>query len=80
VTAKRHCYMVTRCWSSVLIAPNDFEQLGRIFEHAPGFMAVVEGPDLRFAVANQAFRKLVGRSDLIGKTLTGALPTPRCRT
>jgi PAS domain-containing protein len=59
---------------------NDFEQLGRIFEHAPGFMAVVEGPDLRFAVANQAFRKLVGRSDLIGKTLTGALPTPRCRT
>ena len=51
-----------------------------MFEHAPGFMAVVEGPDLRFAVANQAFRKLVGRSDLIGKTLTGALPTPRCRT
>ena len=53
---------------------NDVEQLGRMFEHAPGFMAVVEGPDLTFAVANQAFRKLVGRNDLIGKTLTEALP------
>jgi PAS domain S-box-containing protein len=53
---------------------NDVEHLGRMFEHAPGFMAVVEGPDLRFAVANQAFRKLVGRNDLIGKTLTEALP------
>lgn len=45
-----------------------------MFERAPGFMALVEGTNLRFIVANAAFRKLVGRQDLIGKPLTEALP------
>jgi len=53
---------------------NDAERLKLMFEHAPGFMAIVEGADLRFSVANTAFEKLVGRSDLIGKTLVEALP------
>ena len=53
---------------------NNVEGLSKLFEHAPGFMALVEGTDLRFAATNQAFDKLVGRSDLIGKTLTEALP------
>ena len=50
------------------------ERLGLMFEHAPGFMAVVEGPELRFTVANIAFKKLVGRGDLVGKKFTEALP------
>jgi len=37
-------------------------------------MAVVEGADLRFTVANAAFKKLVGRGDLVGKPLVEALP------
>jgi hypothetical protein len=49
-------------------------RLGSLFEHAPGFMAVVEGPELRFTVANASFKKLVGRGDLIGKPLVEALP------
>ena len=53
---------------------NNIEGLSKLFEHAPGFMALVEGTDLRFAATNKAFNKLVGRSDLIGKTLTEALP------
>lgn len=53
---------------------NDAERLKLMFEHAPGFMAIVEGADLRFSVTNTAFEKLVGRSDLIGKTLVEALP------
>jgi hypothetical protein len=52
----------------------DLERLSLMFGHAPGFMALVEGTDLRFAIANRAFEKLVGRSDLVGKTLTEALP------
>jgi hypothetical protein len=52
----------------------NIEQLAKLFAHAPGFMALVEGSDLRFTVANEAFQKLVGRSDLIGKTFTDALP------
>ena len=53
---------------------NDVQRLDRMFAHAPGFMALVEGRDLRFAVTNRAFEKLVGRHDLIGKRLTEALP------
>lgn len=50
------------------------ETLGRMFDRAPGFMALVEGADLRFTVANKAFQDLVGRSDLLGRPLTEALP------
>src|SRR5512132_1024868 len=50
------------------------ERLQLMFEQAPGFMALLEGPDHRFAVANPAFRDLVGQSDLVGKTLADALP------
>lgn len=53
---------------------NDLEYLGRMFERAPGFMALVQGNNLQFALANKAFQKLVGRSDLIGKGLAEAFP------
>ena len=53
---------------------SEYDRLQLMFERAPGFMAVVDGADLRFTVANEAFEKLVGRNDLIGKTLTEALP------
>jgi hypothetical protein len=53
---------------------NDVDRLGAIFKRAPGFMALVDVPDLRFSVANDAFQKLVGRTDLIGKRLVEALP------
>ena len=49
------------------------QRLQQMFEHAPGFMALLEGPDQRFTVANQAFRELVGNRDLIGKTMADAL-------
>ena len=52
----------------------EHERLQLMFDKAPGFMALVEGNDLQFAVANKAFKKLVGRSDLIGKKLTEAFP------
>jgi PAS domain S-box-containing protein len=50
------------------------ERLQRMFEQAPGFMALIEGPDYRFAVANQAFHDLVGNRDLVGQTLAQAVP------
>jgi hypothetical protein len=52
----------------------DAERLGKMFDRAPGFMALVEGSDLRFTVANKAFQNLVGRTDLLGRPLTEALP------
>lgn len=50
------------------------ERLQRMFALAPGFMAILEGNDYVFTVANHAFEELVNRSDLIGKTLAEAVP------
>ena len=50
------------------------ERLQRMFEQAPGFMALLEGPDHRFTVANRAFHDLVGGRDLVGRALANAIP------
>jgi diguanylate cyclase (GGDEF)-like protein len=44
------------------------------FEHAPGFIAYLTGPDLVFAHANDAFSRLIGRKNLIGLPLRSVLP------
>ena len=45
-----------------------------MFEQAPGFMALLEGPDHRFAMVNPAFLDLFGHRELIGRTVSEALP------
>lgn len=50
------------------------ERLERMFDQAPGFMALLEGPDHVFAMANRAYFNLVGGRDLLGKTVAAALP------
>jgi len=50
------------------------ERLREMFEKAPGFMAILEGSDHRFTVANHAFEELVNRGDLVGKSLAEAVP------
>ena len=53
---------------------NETRMLVDFFEHAPSFTAVLIGPDHRFGMANKAYCGLVGRDDLIGKTVAEALP------
>ena len=50
------------------------QRLRTLFEQAPGFIAVISAPDLRFQLANAAYRRLVGGRDVIGKTIGEALP------
>ncbi len=50
------------------------EYLRGLFEQAPGFMAVLAGPDHVFEIANAAYLKLVGRSDIFGRAVREALP------
>ncbi|MDO1582519.1 hybrid sensor histidine kinase/response regulator [Rhizobium oryzicola] len=50
------------------------EYLRGLFEQAPGFMAVLRGERHVFEIVNASYRKLVGRADLIGKTVREALP------
>ena len=50
------------------------QRLRTMFEQAPGFVAVLNGPELRFSLANAAYRRLVGGRDVIGKPIAEALP------
>jgi PAS domain S-box-containing protein len=51
--------------------------LDEIFQQAPSFFAVLRGPDYVFERANDAFLKLVGRKELVGKTVLEAIPEVR---
>jgi PAS domain S-box-containing protein len=50
------------------------ERLRRMFEQAPGFMAMFSGKLHRVELANTAYQELVGKRDLLGKGLRQALP------
>ncbi len=48
-------------------AVQDVERLAGLFQQAPGFMALLRGPDHVFELANPAYMELVGRRDLVGQ-------------
>jgi PAS domain S-box-containing protein len=50
------------------------ERLRRMFEQAPGFIAMLRGPDHVFEMTNAAYRQLVGHRDVVGLPVREALP------
>jgi PAS domain S-box-containing protein len=50
------------------------EGLRDLFMQAPSFIAVLAGPDLRFALVNRAYQRLIGHRQVIGRTVAEALP------
>ncbi len=50
------------------------ERLEALFKMSPSAITVIRGEDLRFEFANDAYLRLVGRSEIVGKTLFEALP------
>lgn len=50
------------------------ERLHAMFEQAPGFIAMLRGPEHVFELTNAAYMQLVGHRDVIGKTVREALP------
>ncbi len=50
------------------------ERLKQMFNMAPGFAALLEGPDHRFVMANRAYLDLVGGREVVGRTVAEALP------
>ena len=50
------------------------EDFRRLFAQAPSAIAVLHGPDHVFTFANDAYLRLVGGRDLIGRTVAEALP------
>jgi PAS domain S-box-containing protein len=52
----------------------DTERQRRLFEQAPGFIAILHGPDHTFEFANATFRRLFGDRDFAGRTVREAFP------
>ena len=50
------------------------KSLKRMFEQAPGFIAMASGPEHRFTMVNEAYRTLVAGRDVVGRTIAEALP------
>jgi PAS domain S-box-containing protein len=50
------------------------ERLRLMFEQAPGFMAMLAGPEHRIVLTNPGYERLIGRRDVVGKTVAEALP------
>jgi PAS domain S-box-containing protein len=52
----------------------EMERLSRMFQQAPGFMAMLVGPEHVFELTNAAYLQLVGHRDVLGKSVREALP------
>jgi signal transduction histidine kinase/ActR/RegA family two-component response regulator len=50
------------------------ERLRVLFEQAHGFMCILRGPGHVFEFANEAYQRLVGKRELIGRPVREALP------
>lgn len=53
---------------------SEHTRLASMFEQAPGFMALLDGPEHRFVQVNQAYQTLVSGRAVLGKTIAEALP------
>ncbi|MBO9622205.1 MAG: PAS domain-containing protein [Sphingomonas sp.] len=52
----------------------EIERLRQFFEQAPGAVALLQGPEHVFEIANPAYLALIGRSDVLGKPVVEVLP------
>jgi two-component sensor histidine kinase len=50
------------------------EDFRRLFQQSPGFFAVLWGPDHTFTFANDAYNRLVGGRQVVGRAIRDALP------
>lgn len=48
-------------------------RLRRVFEQAPGFIAILHGPESTYEIVNEAYYQLVGHRELIGKPVREAV-------
>jgi len=50
------------------------DRLAQLFDQAPAFMALLDGPQHRFEVVNPLYTQLTGGRDVVGRTVAEALP------
>jgi PAS domain S-box-containing protein len=70
------CTETTRQMQAQQRLTAEHERQRKMFQRAPGFIAVFNGPMHRFEFANDAYLRLLGQNDVIGKSLRAMLPNP----
>lgn len=60
--------------SDVLMTAIQTDLLAKMFEQAPGFMALLRGPEHVYELANPAYRHLIGDREIIGHPLAEVAP------
>jgi signal transduction histidine kinase/CheY-like chemotaxis protein len=64
--------------TSAVLAQKQLKERGEwlltLFHQAPGFAAVLRGPDHTFEMVNLAYRQFTGNRDLVGLTVAQAMP------
>jgi two-component sensor histidine kinase/PAS domain-containing protein len=68
------CTETTEKVQALRINAAERERLENMFAQAPGFMAMLSGPNHVFELANAAYQHLVGDRPVIGKPVREALP------
>ncbi len=65
---------VTERTRTVEAATRERERLRQMFDQAPGFIAVLRGPDYVIELANATYRRMSGGRELVGRRYAEALP------
>jgi two-component sensor histidine kinase len=68
------CNDVTEQHQGRAAIENQAGHLLQLFDKAPGFMAVLRGPDHIFELTNSSYNKLIGNRELLGKTVRDVFP------
>ncbi|MFB9290500.1 PAS domain-containing protein [Pseudoduganella plicata] len=55
----------------------EIERMRQLFQEAPGILAVLRSPSHVFEIANDAYLKLIGRTDVVGRNVADVLPEVR---
>ena len=71
------CSETTQQVLSQKILAAEREQVLRLFDQAPTFLAVLRGPDHVIEMANPGYLRLVGKRPLVGRKIADALPEVR---
>jgi signal transduction histidine kinase len=69
--------LCTETTSTIMAERRLAEQINRqhrLFQQAPSFIAILEGPEHRIGFANAAYMRFVGDRPVIGRTVAEALP------
>jgi two-component system, LuxR family, sensor kinase FixL len=67
------CIDTTEKVEAVARIKSERDSLYRLFQEAPGFIAMGKGPEHRFTFANAAYVRLVGR-EVVGRTVAEVMP------